>query len=75
MSDLGGHIATQYDVLNSDGVAYRGLFLIDCKGIVRHQVVNDLPLGRNVDEALRMLLPFNTQKSMAKSAQRTGRKG
>ncbi len=55
VSDLGGHIATRYDVLNPDGIAYRGLFLIDQKGIVRHQVVNDLPLGRSVDEALRML--------------------
>ncbi len=36
-------------------IAYRGLFLIDKEGIVRHQVVNDLPLGRSVDEALRML--------------------
>jgi len=36
-------------------IAYRGLFLIDKKGIVRHQVVNDFPLGRNVDEALRMV--------------------
>jgi len=36
-------------------VAYRGLFLIDKEGVVRHQVVNDLPLGRNVDEALRMV--------------------
>lgn len=36
-------------------IAYRGLFLIDKNGIVRHQIVNDLPLGRNVDEALRML--------------------
>lgn len=35
--------------------AYRGLFLIDKKGIVRHQVVNDMPLGRNVDEVLRMI--------------------
>jgi len=35
--------------------AYRGLFLIDKEGIVRHQVVNDMPLGRNVDEALRVL--------------------
>ncbi len=38
-----------------DAVAYRGLFLIDKAGIVRHQVVNDLPLGRSVDEALRMI--------------------
>jgi peroxiredoxin (alkyl hydroperoxide reductase subunit C) len=38
-----------------DAVAYRGLFLIDKQGIVRHQVVNDLPLGRSIDEALRMI--------------------
>jgi peroxiredoxin 2/4 len=40
-----------------DGVAqaYRGLFLIDKEGIIRHEVVNDMPLGRNIDEALRML--------------------
>lgn len=36
-------------------IAYRGLFLIDKEGVVRHQLVNDLPLGRNVDEALRMV--------------------
>ncbi|MFT5596896.1 MAG: peroxiredoxin (alkyl hydroperoxide reductase subunit C) [Cryomorphaceae bacterium] len=44
-------------MLQAEGelVAYRGLFLIDKEGIVRHQVVNDLPLGRNVDEALRMV--------------------
>lgn len=44
-------------MLQADGelVAYRGLFLIDKEGIVRHQLVNDLPLGRNVDEALRMV--------------------
>lgn len=38
-----------------DAVAYRGLFLIDKNGIVRHQLINDLPLGRNVDEAIRMV--------------------
>ena len=45
------------DVLQSTGelIAYRGLFLIDKEGIVRHQIVNDFPLGRNVDEALRMV--------------------
>lgn len=44
-------------MLQADGelVAYRGLFLIDKEGIVRHQLVNDLPLGRNVEEALRMV--------------------
>jgi peroxiredoxin (alkyl hydroperoxide reductase subunit C) len=41
--------------LGEDDVAYRGLFLIDKEGIVRHQVVNDMPLGRNIDEALRMI--------------------
>lgn len=47
-----------------DAVAYRGLFLIDKEGIVRHQVVNDLPLGRSIDEALRMVdaLHFNEEK-------------
>ncbi len=49
-------IAKAYDVLKEDeGIAYRGLFLIDPNGIVRHQVVNDLPLGRSVEEALRMI--------------------
>lgn len=55
LSDIGGKIARSYGVLNEDGVALRGLFLIDQKGIIRHQVVNDLPLGRNVEEVLRMV--------------------
>lgn len=55
ISDIHRQIAKDYDVLSSAGVAFRGLFLIDKEGVVRHQVVNDLPLGRNVDEALRMV--------------------
>lgn len=55
VADLDKKIAEAYDVLVPDGVALRGLFLIDKDGIVRHQVVNDLPLGRSVDEALRMV--------------------
>lgn len=55
VADLTKNIARAYDVLVNDAVAFRGTFLIDKKGIVRHQVVNDLPLGRNVDEALRMV--------------------
>jgi len=55
ISDIHKSIARDFDVLSPGGVAYRGLFLIDKKGIVRHQVVNDLPLGRSVNEALRML--------------------
>jgi len=54
ISDLTKSIAESYDVL-AGGVALRGLFLIDQEGVVRHQIVNDLPLGRNVDEAIRML--------------------
>ena len=55
VADLTKQIARDYDVLTGDAVALRGTFLIDREGIVRHQVVNDLPLGRNVDEALRMV--------------------
>ncbi len=56
VSDLNKTIARDYDVLMMhEGIAYRGLFLIDKEGIVRHQIVNDLPLGRSVDEALRIL--------------------
>lgn len=55
IADLNKQIARDYDVLVNDAIALRGLFLIDKEGIVRHQVVNDLPLGRSVDEALRMV--------------------
>ena len=55
VADLDKKIAEAYDVLLPDGIALRGLFLIDKDGLVRHQVVNDLPLGRSVDEALRMV--------------------
>ncbi len=55
VADLSKSISRDYDVLLNDEVALRGLFLIDRDKIVRHQVVNDLPLGRNADEALRMV--------------------
>ncbi len=70
VSDLSKTISENYDVLagdydydeendlstfDGDAVAYRGLFLIDKQGVVRHQVINDLPLGRSIDEALRMV--------------------
>ncbi|MCD6347571.1 MAG: peroxiredoxin [Bacteroidales bacterium] len=69
VSDLNKTIAADYGVLageydyNEEGrlvfegtpVAFRGLFLIDKQGVVRHSVINDLPLGRSVDEALRMV--------------------
>ncbi len=55
VADITKSIARDYDVLIDDSVALRGTFLIDTNGVVRHQVVNDLPLGRNVDEAIRMI--------------------
>lgn len=70
VSDLSKTIAQNFDVLageyeynteddeidfKGDAVAYRGLFLIDKQGVVRHQLINDLPLGRSIDEALRMV--------------------
>jgi peroxiredoxin (alkyl hydroperoxide reductase subunit C) len=77
IADINKTIADAYDVLlgeynyNEYGeliatntmIAYRGLFLIDKEGVVKHQVVNDLPLGRNVDEVLRMIdaLQFNEE--------------
>ena len=58
---LAGNYSMENNTLSFEGnpVAYRGLFLIDKQGIVRHQVINDLPLGRNVDEALRMVDSLN----------------
>ena len=62
ISENFGVLAGEYDydedgkaIFNGSPVAYRGLFLIDKQGIVRHSLINDLPLGRNVDEALRMV--------------------
>ena len=69
VADTNKTISTNYDVItgeydyNDEGeliadgelIAYRGTFLIDREGIVRHQLVNDLPLGRNIDEAIRMV--------------------
>jgi peroxiredoxin (alkyl hydroperoxide reductase subunit C) len=57
ISDINKTISKDYDVLTEgdNGVALRGLFLIDREGVVKHQVVNDLGLGRNVDEVLRLV--------------------
>lgn len=55
IADINKEIARSYGVLLPGGIALRGLFLIDKNGMVRHQVVNDLPLGRSVDEALRVV--------------------
>ncbi len=55
VSDLNKDISYEYGVLSEDGVALRASFLIDKNGIVRHQIINDLPLGRDVDETLRII--------------------
>lgn len=55
VADLNKQIARDYDVLLNESVALRGSFLIDADGTVRHAVVNDLPLGRNIDEMIRMV--------------------
>ena len=55
VADITKEISRSYGVLLDDSVALRGLFLIDKDGIIRHALINDLPLGRNVDEALRVL--------------------
>lgn len=55
VADITKSIARAYDVLVDDAVAFRGLFLIDKSGVVQHQIVNNLPLGRSIDEALRMV--------------------
>jgi|TARA_R110000822_G_scaffold159476_24_gene299547 peroxiredoxin (alkyl hydroperoxide reductase subunit C) len=64
VADMKHEICQAYDVeFGAAGVAFRGSFLIDEEGVVRHQVVNDLPLGRNIDEMLRMIdaLSFHQQ--------------
>lgn len=63
VADVNHAIMESYGVVHPAGIALRGSFLIDENFVVRHQVVNDLPLGRNVDEMLRMVdaLDFHTQ--------------
>lgn len=56
VSDINKTISKSFEVLKEEeGIAYRGLFLIDREGIIRHQLINDLPLGRCVEETLRLL--------------------
>ena len=62
----GDYFVNENDELGTDNemIAYRGLFLIDKEGVVQHQLVNNLPLGRSVDEALRMVtLSFRRKRS------------
>lgn len=61
VADINHEIARAYDVESAGGVAFRGAFIIDKNGVVRSQLINDLPLGRNVDEIIRLVeaLQFN----------------
>jgi len=63
VADLDKKIAASYGVLLEEGIALRGTFLIDKEGVLRHAVINDLALGRNIEEALRMVgaLQFHEQ--------------
>lgn len=81
IADVKKDIADRYGVLNDAGIALRGTFLIDDTQIVRHISVNDLSVGRNVDEYLRLLQVIlyllrdsNTQPSMDRSAPLDGKK-
>ena len=55
VADIGGQIAKDYDVLCPANLAFRGTFLIGKNGVVAHQVINDLPIGRDIDELLRVI--------------------
>jgi len=78
LSDINKRVCRDYDVLKEDeGIAYRGLFLIDREGIVRHQLINDLPLGRSVDEVFRMidaLIFFENQGEVCPADWQRGKK-
>lgn len=62
ISDITKEISRAYNVLNDDGISLRGTFLLDENFVIRHLLVNDLPLGRNVEETLRVIdaLAFHT---------------
>lgn len=58
IADLNKTVANSYEVLTEDGVSLRGLFLIDDKNVIQHATINNLSVGRNVDEALRLLKAY-----------------
>src|SRR5262249_33953917 len=78
-ADINHNICQMYGVEHPEaGVALRGAFLIDKKGVVRSQIVNDLPLGRNMDELLRLIdaLQFNeTHGEVCPAGWKKGDKG
>ncbi len=75
VADVKHEICKAYDVEHPEaGVAFRGSFLIDEEGVVRHQVVNDLPLGRNIDESYAWLTLLTSTRSTAKYVLHNGKK-
>ncbi|MDX1914216.1 MAG: peroxiredoxin [Methylophilus sp.] len=78
VADIKHEICKAYDVETDGGVAYRGSFLINKAGVVVHQVVNDLPLGRDIDEMLRMvdaLQFFEEHGEVCPAGWKKGKKG
>jgi len=76
VSDLKREICQAYNVLNDDGEADRGLFLINPEGVVMHTTVNKAPVGRNVDETLRILQGYQyVAANPMKCVQQTGPPG
>jgi|SRR5579862_100277 len=76
VSDLDKSISRSFRVLDeAQGIAYRGLILIDRNGIVRHQLINDLPLGRSVDETLRMIDALMTYEDLGEVCPANWKKG
>ena len=75
VADLNKQISRDFGVLGEDSAALRGTFLIDCAGVVRHQVVNDTGLGRNIDEALRMVDALQFQEAHGEVCPANWKKG
>ena len=73
VADLKKEISTAYNVLDeAEGVALRGLFIIDPDGVIMHATINNLPVGRNVDETLRVLQAFQSVSYTHLRAHETG---
>lgn len=75
ISDINKNISQNYRVLNQEGLALRASFILDSKGIIRHQLVNDLPVGRNADETLRIIDALQFTEKEKKVCPANWRKG
>jgi len=76
IADLNKEVAKAYHVLNEQaGMAFRGLFVLDKEGVIRHQLVNDLPIGRSVGEAIRVLEALNFHETHGEVCPANWKKG